>query len=183
MATIGGLRTTYEARKEFAGQLQTLFEKIEDLNRPTPMTEGEYLEFANLVKSLHAFGAEFQTNEVFVALIASAGRAPRVPPRDTQDKANCPLHWFCKKCDTFVVKKHKAKHLRSERCKNIHNSKCIASRLTRTSVEVGKFSGATQHPFYLAGQVIQRDFLNQKQPANIDARVEEFHQFRLPSTI
>jgi hypothetical protein len=181
MATIGGMKTTYEARKAFADKLQTLFERIEALNRPTPMTEGEYLEFANLVKQLHDFGKDFQEDEVFVQLIASAGRPARAEPAQVQDKSQDPNYYFCKKCDNWIVKKGKAKHLRSDRCNTIHNSKMIASRLVVAEREkVGKFAKTTDHQFFKAGQVIQRDYLLRKAPADLEARIEAFHSFRLP---
>ena len=181
MATIAGMKTTYEARKAFADKLATLFERIEALNRPTPMTEGEYLEFATLVQQLHAFGQEFREDEVFVQLIASAQRPARAEPPPVQDKSQDPNFYFCKKCDNWIVKKGKAKHLRSARCNTIHNSKMIASRLTKTENEkIGKFAKSTNHPFFLAGQVIQRDYLLRKAPADLDERIETFHQYRLP---
>jgi len=181
MATIAGMKTTYEARKAFADKLATLFERIEALNRPTPMTEGEYLEFANLVKQLHDFGKDFQEDEVFVQLIASAGRPARADPPQVQDKSQDPNYYFCKKCDNWIVKKGKAKHLRSDRCNTIHNSKMIASRLTKTENEkIGKFAKTTDHEFFKAGQVIQRDYLLRKAPADMAERIEEFHSFRLP---
>jgi hypothetical protein len=181
MATIGGMKTTYEARKAFADKLATLFERIEALNRPTPMTEGEYLEFATIVKQLHDFGKDFQKDEVFVQLIASAQRPARAEPQPVQDKSQDPNHYFCKKCDNWIKKKGKAKHLRSARCNTIHNSKMIASRLVVAEREkVGKFAKTTDHQFFKAGQVIQRDYLLRKAPADLEARIEEFHSFRLP---
>jgi len=48
MATIGGMKTSYESRKEFAGNLQEIFARLEDLNRSTPMTEGEFIVFSGL---------------------------------------------------------------------------------------------------------------------------------------
>jgi len=181
MATIGGMKTTYEARKAFADKLATLFERIEALNRPTPMTEGEYLEFATLVKQLHDFGKDFQEDEVFVQLIASAGRPVRAETPQVQDKSQDPNYYFCIKCDNWIVKKGKAKHLRSDRCNTIHNSKMIASRLVLTErVKINKFSKTTNHQFFKAGQVIQRDYLLRKAPADLAERIEEFHSFRLP---
>jgi len=180
MATIGGSKTTYEARKAFADKLAMLFERIEALNRPTPMTEGEYLEFANLVKQLHDFGKDFKKDEVYVQLVASANRPARAKPKPVQDKSQNPLYFFCARCDNFNKKSGKAKHLRSERCNTIWNSKMIASRLTKTEREkVGKFAKSTNHPFFLAGQVIQRDYLLRKAPANMAERIEQFHEYRL----
>jgi hypothetical protein len=181
MATIGGIKTTYEARKAFADKLATLFERIEALNRPTPMTEGEYLEFATLVKQLHDFGKDFKKDEVYVQLVASANRPVRGKPKPVQDKSQDPKYFFCARCDNFNKKSGKAKHLRSERCNTIWNSKMIASRLTKTEREkVGKFAKSTNHPFFLAGQVIQRDYLLRKAPSNMAERIQEFHSFRLP---
>ena len=181
-ATIAGLRTTYGLRKTFANQLQDLFAKIEDLNRPTPMTEGEYLEFANIVKELNKYATDFQQqNPVYVALRASVARPERAKPTATLAKAEDPKRYrFCDKCDQFIAKKGWSKHSQTAKCLTIHTSKKIASNLTLTN-EPDHFNKTTAHPFYKIGQILIADFAKQKTPRDdwITERIAKWDAVRL----
>lgn len=183
MATISGMKTTYDTRKEFTQNLQTLFEKIEDLNRPAPMTEGEYLEFANLIKELHGFAGAFTTdNPVWNSLVESVGRPARQAPVLCADKADNKLWLFCDRCNVFGKRKNKAKHLRSEKCMNIFNSIKMATQITKMDKHnINKFAKTTNHPFYKIGSILQRDFLI-KRTYN-EERVVAWDEFRLAVTV
>ena len=134
-ATVAGLRTTYGMRKDFATQLADLFEKIGELNRPTPMNEGEYLVFADMLKELSGFATTFQqTNPVYIALRASVERPERAKPTATLAKSEDTKNFrFCSKCDQFIAKKGWSKHSKTTKCLTIHNSKKIASALSQTN--------------------------------------------------
>jgi hypothetical protein len=181
-ATIAGLRTTYDLRKGFAEQLHELFGKIEDLNRPTPMTEGEYLEFANMVKELSKFSHTFQTsNPVYVALRASVARPERAKPTATIAKAEDTKNYkWCAKCDSFIAKKGWSKHTQTAKCATIHNSKRIASQLTLTK-EPEHFNKTTAHPYYKVGQILVADFFNKKAKSEewVATRLGEWDAVRL----
>jgi len=183
-ATIAGLRTTYGLRKTFANQLQDLFARIEELNRPTPMTEGEYLEFANIVKELNKFATDFQQqNPVYVALRASVARPERAQPTATLAKAEDPKRFkFCSKCDTYIAKKGWSKHKQTSKCLTIQNSKRIACGLTLTD-RPEHFNKTTNHKFYQVGQILIADFARRKAKSEdwITNHIAEMDAVRLQS--
>jgi len=185
-ATISGFRTTYGMRKDFATQLAELFEKIEELNRPTPMTEGEYLEFANMLKELNKFATDFQqTNPVYIALRASVERPERAKPTATLAKSEDTKNFrFCHKCDQFIAKKGWSKHTKTAKCLTIHNSKKIASALTLTT-QPERFKRTTSHPFYKIGQILIADFAKNKALSGdrLTQRLAEWDEFRLPENV
>jgi hypothetical protein len=163
-ATIGGMRTAYAERSEFVERLQDLFAKIDDLNRPTPMNEGEYLEFANLIKDLNKFADLFKKNDpVYIRLVASARRGERKATQSVIVKAEDNTFKLCERCDTHIKKKGWAKHRRSDRCLQIYNSKKLAVNITNVEKEkIGRFAKTSIHPFYLIGQSLVLLFSKQK---------------------
>lgn len=183
-ATVAGMRTTYGMRKDFATQLAELFEKIEELNRPTPMTEGEYLEFANMLKEMNKFATTFQqTNPVYIALRASVERPERAKPTATLAKSEDTKNFrFCNKCDQFIAKKGWSKHIKTVKCLTIHNSKKIASALTLTT-QPERFKRTTTHPFYKIGQILIADFAKNKALSGdrLTQRLAEWDIARLPT--
>jgi hypothetical protein len=180
-ATVGGMRTAYDERTAFVEKLQELFAKIEDLNRPTPMNEGEYLEFADLIKDLNQFATLFKKNDpIFVRLVASARRGERKASHSVIAKAEDKTFKWCERCDTHIKKKGWAKHRRSERCLQIFNSKKLAVNITNVEKDkIGRFAKTPIHPFYLIGQSLVSLFGKQK-AKDADRVVPEWDAVRLP---
>jgi len=180
-ATVGGMRTAYDERSAFVGKLQELFAKIDELNRPTPMNEGEYLEFANLIKDLNQFATLFKKNDpIYVRLVASARRGERRATQSVISKAEDKEYKWCERCDTHIKKKGWAKHRRSERCLQIYNSKKLAVNITNVEKQkIGRFAKTPIHPFYLIGQSLVSQFSKQKE-ANAETRNAEWDAVRLP---
>jgi hypothetical protein len=180
-ATVGGMRTAYDERTAFVEKLQEIFSKIDDLNRPTPMNEGEFLEFANLIKDLHNFAELFKKNDpIFVRLVASARRGERKASQSVIAKADDKTFKWCERCDTHIKKKGWAKHRRSERCLQIFNSKKLAVNITNVEKDkVGRFAKTPIHPFYLVGQSLVSLFGKQK-ARDADRMVAEWDAVRLP---
>jgi hypothetical protein len=180
-ATVGGMRTAYDERSAFVGKLQELFAKIDELNRPTPMNEGEYLEFANLIKDLNQFATLFKKSDpIYVRLVASARRGERKATQSVIAKAEDKEYKWCERCDTHIKKKGWAKHRRSERCLQIYNSKKLAVNITNVEKQkVGRFAKTPIHPFYLIGQSLVSQFSKQKE-ANAETRNAEWDAVRLP---
>ena len=167
-----------DEQKDFTSKLTRLFSMIDDLQRDSPMNDGEYLEFAKLVKELNAFRVGLIQHTVFIDMVERATR----PPRQRQAVANkdCdPNYWFCDRCDNHILKKHKARHLKSDRCQQIYNSKCISAKATHTAKQVnGVFAKDPKHIFHRLGAVIQRDFLLHDKPANLAEMKEEMDLYR-----
>jgi len=180
-ATIGGMRTAYDERSAFVDKLQELFAKIDDLNRPTPMNEGEYLDFANLIKDLNKFAELFKKSDpIYIRLVASARRGERKATQSVIAKADDKTFKWCERCDTHIKKKGWAKHRRSERCLQIFNSKKLAVNITNVEKDkVGRFAKTPIHPFYLVGQSLVSLFGKQK-AKDADRMVAEWDAVRLP---
>jgi hypothetical protein len=180
-ATVGGMRTAYDERTAFVEKLQELFAKIDDLNRPTPMNEGEYLEFADLIKDLNQFATLFKKNDpIFVRLVASTRRGERKACKSVIAKTEDKTFKWCERCDTHIKKKGWAKHRRSERCLQIFNSKKLAVNITNVERhKVGRFAKTPIHPFYLIGQSLVSLFGRQK-ALDPYRMVPEWDAVRLP---
>jgi len=181
ITTVGGMRTAYDERSAFVEKLQELFAKIDDLNRPTPMNEGEYLEFANLIKDINKFAELFKKNDpIFVRLVASTRRSERKATQSVVEKAEDNTFKLCERCDTHIKRKGWAKHRRSERCLQIFNSKKLAVNITNIKKhKVGRFAKTAIHPFYLIGQSLVLLFGKQK-ARDADRMVPEWDAVRLP---
>jgi len=180
-ATVGGMRTAYDERSAFVEKLQELFAKIDDLNRPTPMNEGEYLEFADLIKDLNQFANLFKKNDpIYIRLVASTMRCERKEQKSVVAKAEDNTFKLCERCDTHIKKKGWSKHRRSKRCLQIFNSKKLAVNITNVEKhKVGRFAKTPIHPFYLIGQSLVSHFCKQK-ARDADRVVPEWDAVRLP---
>jgi hypothetical protein len=180
-ATIGGMRTAYHERSMFVENLQELFAKIEDLTRPTPMNEGEYVEFANLIKDLTNFSTLFKKNDpIYIRLVASAMRGDRKEQKSVVDKAEDNTFKWCERCDNHIKKKGWAKHCRSDRCLQIYNSKKLAANITNVEKDkLGRFAKTPIHSFYHIGQTLVSQFCKQK-ARDVDRMVLEWDAVRLP---
>ena len=176
MPIIAGIQTSYDERLMFANKLQELFEKIEELNRPTPMNENEFLIFANILKDLNSLSTNFKQNTTVVQVLRTATRQPRPVPPPIENLASNPNYFFCERCDTHQQKKHKARHQRSARCVTTCNTKSIAGRLSKID---------NNHPFYEVGQILMRHFRNRPPYFKIGVNnimradyIETYHTFR-----
>ena len=180
-ATVGGMRTAYDERSAFVEKLQELFTKIDDLNRPTPMNEGEYLDFSNLIKDLNKFADLFKKSDpIYIRLVASAMRGERKEQKSVVDKAEDKTFKLCEMCDTHIKKKGWAKHRRSDKCLQIYNSKKLGANITNVEKDkVGLFAKTPIHPFYLVGQSLVSHFGKQK-ARDVDRIVPEWDAVRLP---
>jgi hypothetical protein len=175
------MRTAYAERTAFVEKLQELFAKIDDLNRPTPMNEGEYLDFANLIKDLNKFAELFKKNDpIYIRLVASARRGERKATQSVIAKAEDKNYKWCERCDTHIKKKGWAKHRRSERCIQIFNSKKLAVNITNVEKhKVGRFAKTPIHPFYMVGQSLVSQ-LGKNKAKDAEQMNAEWDAVRLP---
>jgi hypothetical protein len=180
---IAGLRTTYSERERFTKSLQDLFAKIEELNRPAPMTEGEYLEFANLIKGLSEFAKSFthkeNGNPVYIALVAATARPERARPPTREEKLKDDKKFrVCPKCDGVFGKNNWYKHKFSNKCADIFQQKTMAARLTKIEAQkANRFDKTAEHEYFSYALVVNDCLRRQK--CKTENTIEELHSYRI----
>jgi len=108
----------YQAKKGLVTALEAIFERIEILSADARINEGEYLQFAELVKDMYAFRQSVRTNTVYVEIARQSRAREPVAPKSDREKLTDKNSCVCNRCDKPVHKHYLAsgEHHRTATC-------------------------------------------------------------------
>ena len=143
----------YQQNKDFVGLMTTLMDVVEKLQERNNLSDGEYLDMANLCKSLYEAKTKVEKHIVFVDMVRRAKKNPPKPPREV-DKLNDPDFLVCEFCDKSLHKKYLATHqAESKTCLRHRQAKqsCVVEKLPLTDnfLKEGKLKHQTVQAFNL----------------------------------
>lgn len=143
----------YQQNKDFVGLMTTLMDVVEKLQERNNLSDGEYLDMANLCKSLYEAKTKVEKHIVFVDMVRRAKKNPPKPPREV-DKLNDPDFLVCEFCDKSLHKKYLATHQStSKTCLRHRQAKqsCVVEKLPLTDnfLKEGKLKHQTVQAFNL----------------------------------
>ena len=111
--------TEYQSKRSLVAAIEGIFERIEILSSDARINEGEYLQFAELVKDMYNFRSAVRTNTVYVEIARQSQRREPTAPRSMREKLDDPRHCIaCVRCDNLVGKGYYAsgEHFRTSVC-------------------------------------------------------------------
>lgn len=111
--------TEYQSKRSLVAAIEGIFERIEILSADERINEGEYLQFAELVKDMYNFRSIVRTNTVYVEIARQSQRREPTAPRSMREKLEDPRHCVaCVRCDNLVGKAYYAsgEHFRTATC-------------------------------------------------------------------
>jgi len=108
----------YQAKKGLVAAIEGIFERIEILSADQRINEGEYLQFAELVKDMYAFRQSVRTNTVYVEIARQSRAREPVAPKSDREKLTDHNSKVCNRCDKPVHKHYLAsgEHHRTATC-------------------------------------------------------------------
>lgn len=107
---------------------------VEKLQERNNLSEGEYLDMANLCKDLYNAKKAVETHYIYIEMVRRANKNPPKPPREV-DKLNDPDFLVCEFCDKSLHKKYLATHqAESKTCLRHRQAKqsCVVEKLPLT---------------------------------------------------
>ena len=108
----------YQAKRGLVAAIEGIFERIEILSTDQRINEGEYLQFAELVKDMYAFRQTVRTNTVFIEIARQSRAREPVAPKSDREKLTDKNSCVCNRCDKPVHKHYLAsgEHHRTATC-------------------------------------------------------------------
>jgi len=108
----------YQAKRGLVAAIEGIFERIEILSSDQRINEGEYLQFAELVKDMYAFRQSVRTNTVFIEIARQSRAREPVAPKSDREKMTDENSKVCNRCDKPVHKHYLAsgEHHRTATC-------------------------------------------------------------------
>ena len=108
----------YQAKRGLVAAIEAIFERIEILSEDQRINEGEYLQFAELVKDMYALRSSVRSNTVYVEIARQSQRREPVAPKSDRYKLTDENSKICNRCDKGVHKHYLAsgEHHRTATC-------------------------------------------------------------------
>lgn len=108
----------YQAKKSLVAAIEGIFERIEILSADERINEGEYLQFAELVKDMYAFRQSVRTNTIYVEIARQSRAREPTAPKSDREKLTDQNSRVCNRCDKPVHKHYLAsgEHHRTATC-------------------------------------------------------------------